>query len=190
MLVIARLVITRKNYQLKNAQIDILLARMDAIDSENDRLKNEIKSTSDSTSDTIHRLRKELDHNISKRIETIDKLCYLWMTTPSGNARTAKDIKQRIDKLIDGDLMTVLEKMISDKLDNLPARIKAETAITMSPDQYNLLIALLAGLSRESMMAVFGKERNTVAVAIHRLKKSIATWPEQLAAETLSAISH
>ncbi len=190
LLVIARLVITRKNYQLKNAQIDILLARMDAIDSENDRLKNEIKSTSDSTSDTIHRLRKELDHNISKRIETIDKLCYLWMTTPSGNARTAKDIKQRIDKLIDGDLMTVLEKMISDKLDNLPARIKAETAITMSPDQYNLLIALLAGLSRESMMAVFGKERNTVAVAIHRLKKSIATWPEQLAAETLSAISH
>ncbi len=186
MLVASCLAITRKNYRLKKAEIDVLLARFDLIDSENQRLKNEIRTKVDAG--LIKKLQTELDDNISKRIEIIDRLCYLYLTSSSDRIKSDKNIRQRIDSLINDDLMSVLEKLTINKYDNLPGRIKSESTISLKPDQYNLLIALLAGLSRESMMAIFGKERNTIAVAIHRLKKTISGWPEELSAETLSAI--
>ena len=191
LLIIARLVIVRKNYQLKTAEINLFLSRSEAMDSENMRLNAELAAMRDSVSvdsEMIDSLRRELNDNISRRIDIIDRICYLWMTSPDAK-KSDSNIRQRIDKLIGDDLFASLENIIDRRHDGLTSRIKADKNLSLTDDQYSLLLMMLAGFSREGMMAILDKERNALTVAIHRLKKLITSRQENTAKEIVALLS-
>ena len=187
LLVVARLMIVRKNYLLKSAEIDLLLTRIDVMDADNKHLRSEMATKPDA--DVVDSLRNDLNENITRRIEIIDRICYLWMTTPADKMKADANIRGRIEKLIDDDMLAVLESLVDRRHNRLISRIKADGRISLTNDQYNILLLMLAGLSRESMMAILGKERNAVNVAVHRVKKIVNDWPADVSAEVGEIIS-
>lgn len=187
LLIVARLMIIRRNYRLKTAETDLLLARLDAMDAENRRLRAEMKSMPDAG--VVGSLRDDLNENISRRIEVIDRICYLWMTSPGDRLKSDTTIRRRIDRLIEDDLLSVVAGLVDRKHNHIAARIKADGRLNMTDDQFALLLLMLAGFSREGMMAILGKERNAVTVAIHRLKKLISTWPQDISEEITAIIT-
>lgn len=190
LLIIARLIIVRKNSQLKTAEINLLLTRSEVMDSENLRLKAELASMRDSgieDSNMIASLRHELNDNIALRIDIIDRICYLWMTSPDVK-KSGTNIRQRIDKLIDDDMFSVLEGLVDRRHDGLISRFKADTTMSLTDNQYKLLLLMLAGFSREGMMAILDKERNALTVAIHRLKSQLISKPEEISQRITSIL--
>lgn len=190
LLIIARLIIVRKNYQIKTMEINTLMSRSEELINENQQFKDKLTAMRDlgsANSEMIDSLRQELNDNISRRIDIIDRICYLWMTSPDAK-KTGSNIRQRIDKLIGDDMFAMLENIIDRRHDGLVSRIKAEKTITLTDDQYSLLLMMLAGFSREGMMAILAKERNALTVAIHRLKKIITSRQENTTKEVATLL--
>ena len=177
--------IVRKNYLLKAMEINTLMSRSEELINENQRFKDELaamRKSGSANSEMIDSLRRELNDNIDRRIDIIDRICYLWMTSPDAK-KSDSNIRQRIDKLIGDDLFASLENIIDRRHDGLATCIKADKNLSLTDDQYSLLLMMLAGFSREGMMAILDKERNALTVAIHRLKKLITSRQENTAKE-------